>query len=540
MSTGSFVVPTPVNEPVKGYVPGSAERDALQTELDRMRGEIIEIPVVVAGERHFTGNTVDITNPSAKDEVIARVHLSTPELTRAAIEAAEAARAEWAALPWEHRVGVFLKAADMLAGPWRARANATTMVGQGKTCHQAEIDVVCELADFWRFNAKYVEQIQEEQPPVSPRGIWNRLDQRPLDGFVFAITPFNFTSIALNLPTAPAMVGNTAVWKPSLTSSLSCWALFEMLEEAGLPPGVINFVNGHGADVGDIVLADPRLGGVHFTGSTPTFQHIWKEVGMNIARYNQYPRLVGETGGKDFIVAHPSANAEQVATAILRGAFEFQGQKCSAASRMYMPKSLWPAISEIVVRELGNFTMGDVRDFHNFLGPVIDERAFNKIGRYQDLAKETANVLSGGGRSSEKGWFIEPTLVQVDDPKHTLMVEEIFGPVATVYVYDDEKWDETLELVDSTSPYALTGAVFAGDRRVLHQASEALRNAAGNFYLNDKPTGAVVGQQPFGGGRASGTNDKAGSILNLLRWLSPRTIKENMVPPTEWRYPFLG
>jgi 1-pyrroline-5-carboxylate dehydrogenase len=413
------------------------------------------------------------------------------------------------------------------------------MLGQSKTCHQAEIDASCELIDFWRFNAKYAEEIYTDQPPVSPPGIWNRLEYRPLDGFVFAIAPFNFNSIALNLPTAPALMGNTTVWKPSLTSSLGCWELFQLLEVAGLPPGVVNMVNGHGADVGDIVLADPRLGGIHFTGSTPTFQHMWATVGANIASYRQYPRIVGETGGKDFIIAHSSADPEALAVAILRGAFEFQGQKCSAASRLYIPESLWPLVRERVVQGMSEMTQGDVRDMSNFVGAVIDERAFRKHQAYLKLAHETAEVVAGGEADDRVGWFVQPTLVRVDDPHHRLMEEEIFGPIVTAWVYPDDAWEQALHHVDTTSPYALTGAVFGTDRRVIQHAVDALRGCAGNFYINDKPTGAVVGQQPFGGGRASGTNDKAGSPMNLLRWISPRTIKETFEPATDWRYSFL-
>jgi 1-pyrroline-5-carboxylate dehydrogenase len=533
-------VPTPVNEPVLAYAPQSAERAALEAELTRQAGEIVEIPCVVGGKRIFTGNTVDVTNPCDHGHVLARVHLAGEAEVAAAIEAAAEARDVWARMGWEDRVAIFLKAASMLRGPWRARVNAATMLGQSKTVHQAEIDAACELIDFWQFNASYVEQILQDQPPVSPAGVWNRLDHRPLDGFVFAIAPFNFTSIALNLPTAPAMVGNTVLWKPSLTSSLSCWHLFELVEAAGLPPGVINLLNGHGPDVGEPILRHPDLGGVHFTGSTGTFHHIWRTVGTNIAGYRQYPRLVGETGGKDFIVAHPSADPEAVAIAILRGSFEYQGQKCSAASRLYLPSNLWGDVRDRVAAGMAEMKQGDVRDFSNFVGAVIDERAFTKISGYVDLANAETEVVAGGGYDRSKGWFVQPTFARVPDPAHRLMSEEIFGPVIAAHVYEPATWEETLRLVDQTGPYALTGAVFAGERTALVQATDALRHAAGNFYLNDKPTGAVVGQQPFGGGRASGTNDKAGSALNLQRWISPRTIKETFSPPTDWRYPFLG
>ena len=540
MTTGISRVPRPSNERVLNYAPGSPERAALQVELDRQSSEVLEIPCVIAGERVFTGNTVQVTMPCDHGHVLANVHLAGPEETKAAIEAAEEAREAWAALPWEHRAAVLLRAATLLAGKHRARINAATMLGQAKTCHQAEIDAVCELVDFWRFNATYAEEIYADQPPVSPAGIWNRVDHRPLDGFVFAVTPFNFSSIALNLPTAPALMGNTAVWKPSLTSSLSCWYLWEIMEEAGIPAGVINVVHGHGADVGDIVLADPRLAGVHFTGSTATFQHMWKTIGTNIASYRQYPRIVGETGGKDFILAHPSADIDALSTAILRGAFEFQGQKCSAASRLYIPSNLWEGVKERVIAGLAEMKQGDVRDFSVFVSAVIDERAFRKHEAYLKLAHETAEVVAGGTSDGSKGWYIAPTMVRVNEPDHRLMVEEIFGPIVTAWVYEPEQWEEVLHIVDTTSPYALTGAIFACDRHIIDEATEALRYSAGNFYINDKPTGAVVGQQPFGGGRASGTNDKAGSALNLLRWVSQRTLKENFSPDTDWRYPYLG
>jgi 1-pyrroline-5-carboxylate dehydrogenase len=443
-------------------------------------------------------------------------------------------------MPWDARAAVFLRAAELLAGPWRDRVNATTMLGQSKTVHQAEIDAACELIDFWRFNAHYYAQVLADQPPVSAQGTWNRTDHRPLDGFVFAVAPFNFTSIALNLCTTPAMVGNTVLWKPSLTSSLACWTLYKLLRAAGLPEGVIQLVNGEGADVGDPILADPRLAGVHFTGSTSTFQHIWGTVGRNIARYRTYPRLVGETGGKDFILAHASAEPLALATAIARGGFEYQGQKCSAPSRVYVPESLWPVVKDLVHDMVAEMKQGDVRDFGNFVGAVIDERAFRKHERYLQAARTDAEVVVGGTADGRKGWYVAPTFTRVNDPGHVLMQEEVFGPIVAAYVYPDEAWEETIRRVDETSPYALTGAVFARERGVIEQASAGLRHAAGNFYINDKPTGAVVGQQPFGGGRASGTNDKAGAPQNLLRWISPRSIKETFVPPTDWRYPFLG
>lgn len=539
MSAGQYSIPVPGNEPITAFEPGSRARESLQSELTARSGQVVEIPNVIGGERVFTGNTYDVTMPCDHQHVIARVHMAGPEEIRRATETSMKAKQEWADLPYHQRASVLLRAATLLAGPWRDTLNATTMLGQAKTCFQAEIDASCELIDFWRFNAKYGEEILAGQPPVSPAGVWNRLDHRPLDGFVLAITPFNFTSIALNLPTAPALMGNTVLWKPARTSVLSCWEGFRLLEAAGLPPGVINLVHGRGADVGEIVLPHRDLGGVHFTGSTQTFQHIWRTIGQNIDGYAQYPRIVGETGGKDFILAHASADADALAVAILRGTFEYQGQKCSAASRMYIPKSLWPGLRDRLADEMASMKMGDVRDFSNFLGAVIDERAFRKHEEYLALGRDTAKTISGGSADGSKGWFVEPSLFEVDDPRHRLMAEEIFGPIGAVYVYEDSRWDEVMELVDTTSPYALTGAVFATDRRVIESGLEGLRYAAGNFYVNDKPTGAVVGQQPFGGGRASGTNDKAGSPLNLLRWTSPRAIKETYSPPHDWRYPFL-
>ncbi len=539
-TAGTFRPPPPVNEPVRAYAPGSPERASLTREIALQSAQVVEIPCVVGGVEVYTGNTVDVTMPCDHRHVLARVHLAGPSEIARAIDAAETARAAWAALPWDARAAVFLRAAELLTGPWRDRINAATMLGQSKTIHQAEIDAACELIDFWRFNVHYYAGLLAEQPPVSAPGQWNRLDHRPLDGFVFAIAPFNFTSIALNLCTAPALVGNTVVWKPSIPSSLACWKLFELLRQAGLPDGVINVLHGHGADVGDPVLAHPALAGVHFTGSTGVFQHVWRSVGQNIASYRTYPRLVGETGGKDFVLAHPSADPHALAVGIVRGAFEYQGQKCSAASRLYVPASLWPQVSDLVVDMTREMRMGDVRDFSNFIGAVIDERAFRKHSRYLEIARSTARVLTGGSADERIGWFVQPTVVQVDDPRHVLMQEEIFGPIATAFVYEDADWDRVLPLVDGTSPYALTGAVFSRDRAALEQALGALRHAAGNVYVNDKPTGAVVGQQPFGGGRASGTNDKAGSPANLQRWISPRTIKEVFVPPTDWRYPYLG
>lgn len=531
--------PIPVNEPVKNYAPNSLERASLQKELALQAAEVVEIPCVVGGVEVYTGTTAEVRMPAEHGHVLAHVHLAGPAEVERAVAAAEQSRAEWAALPWEQRASILLKASELLAGPWRDRVNAATMLGQAKTVHQAEIDAACELIDFWRFNVKYYEEIQTDQPPVSALGTWNRTEHRPLDGFVFAVSPFNFTSIALNLPTAPALVGNTVVWKPATTSALACWQLFRMLREAGLPPGVINLLHGHGAEVGTPILDRPELAGIHFTGSTGVFQGMWRQVGENISRYRAYPRIVGETGGKDFILAHPSADPIALAVAIVRGGFEYQGQKCSAASRIYVPDNLWPEVRESAKAMMAEMKQGDPRDFSNFVSAVIDERAFRKHEAYLALARRE-QLVSGGRAYGHTGWFVEPTLVRVEDPHHRLMEEEIFGPVVSAYVYPEREWAQTIALVDSTSPYALTGAVFARDRYAIEQATVGLRHSAGNFYINDKPTGAVVGQQPFGGGRASGTNDKAGAPQNLLRWISPRTIKETFVSPTAWRYPFLG
>ncbi|MBT3220034.1 MAG: L-glutamate gamma-semialdehyde dehydrogenase [Proteobacteria bacterium] len=540
MSAGIYNVPIPSNEPVRDYAPQSPERDALIAEMDRQANQVVEIPCVIGGKRVFTGKKIAVTMPCDHGHLLANLNVGGPNEIQAGIDAAREARHYWAALPWEQRASVFMKAAELLAGPWRDRVNAATMLGQAKTCHQAEVDSACELIDFWRFNPYFATKIYTEQPPLSPTGVWNRLDHRPLDGFVLAITPFNFTSIAGNLPTAPTLMGNTTIWKSATTAVLSSWYLFQLLEEAGLPPGVLNFVQAPGSQFGKLILPNPELGGIHFTGSTGVFQSMWRTVGENIANYKQYPRIVGETGGKDYIAVHPSADPAAVATAILRGGYEYQGQKCSAASRVYLPSNLWPELKERLVEGINAFGVGDVRDFSNFMGAVIDKNAFGEHSEYLDLAKNTAEVLVGGNANDEVGWFIDPTLVQVSDPKHRLMQEEIFGPIVTAFVYDEDKWEETLGLVDTTSPYALTGAIFAKDRLAIDQATETLRFSAGNFYVNDKPTGAVVGQQPFGGSRASGTNDKAGSPMNLLRWVNQRTIKETFCPPTDWRYPYLG
>ncbi|MEM1270361.1 MAG: L-glutamate gamma-semialdehyde dehydrogenase [Bacteroidota bacterium] len=539
MNNARVLVPSPVNEPVLSYAPGTPEREAQKQALAALKQETFEITPIINGKRIPTGRTETVHAPHERAHEIGTVHKAGAPEVEHAIAASMAARAEWSALPWEQRASVFLKAADLLAGPWRARMNAATMLGQSKNVHQAEIDSACELIDFFRFNVAYMAELYEQQPGSAP-GIWNQLQYRPLDGFVFAVTPFNFTAIAGNLPGAPAMLGNAVLWKPSTTSILSNYFVYLLLEEAGLPPGVINFLPGDGPDVGDPTLDSEDLAGLHFTGSTGTFQHLWKTIGMNIAGYRSYPRIVGETGGKDFIVAHPSADAKAVATAIVRGGFEYQGQKCSAASRVYVPNTLWPKIKEYVLEQLAEVKMGPVDDFSNFVNAVIDQKSFDKITGYIDRAKnDVVEVVAGGTYDDSEGFFIAPTILRVDDPHYVTMREELFGPVVTLYVYDANDFDDVLPLVDSTSPYALTGSIFAQDRYAVNQALKGLQDAAGNFYINDKPTGAVVGQQPFGGGRASGTNDKAGSILNLIRWVSPRTIKETFNPPHHFGYPYL-
>jgi 1-pyrroline-5-carboxylate dehydrogenase len=542
MISAHLRVPPPVNEPVKGYAPGSAERAELKAMLAQVEREQPEIPLVIGGREIRTGKLFEVRSPFNHRHVLAKVHAAGPDEARASVTAAMKARAEWSQVPLHERAAVFLRAAELLATKHRARINAVTMWGQAKTAHQAEIDAACEGIDFLRFNVAFAEALYQQQP-VSAPGIWNQTDYRPLDGFVFAVAPFNFTAIALNLATAPAIMGNAVVFKPAESATLSSWTLMQVLKEAGLPDGVINFLPGPGATIGGELLPHPELGGLHFTGSTATFNGMWRTIGENMPRYRQYPRIVGETGGKDFIVAHPSAvdDLDALAVAIARGGYEFQGQKCSAASRVYVPQSLWPQLKERLVPMIEGITMGSPLDFRNFMSAVIDERAFIKISSYLELAKGNgAQVLAGGRANRNDGWFITPTLVQVQSPTHRLMVEEIFGPVVTVYVYPDKDFEATLELCDQSAPYALTGSVFARDRAAISLASQKLRHAAGNFYINDKPTGAVVGQQPFGGSRGSGTNDKAGSLLNLLRWTSPRTIKETFVPPTALGYPVLG
>jgi 1-pyrroline-5-carboxylate dehydrogenase len=536
---GRARVPEPVNESNKGYLPGSPERAELKAALARMAGERIEIPIVIGGREIRTGKTAQSVMPHDHRRVLADWHAADASHVQQAIDAALAARHEWASWSMHDRAAVFLKAAELLTTTWRATINAATMLGQSKTVFQAEIDAASETIDFWRFNAFYAQQLYDEQP-ISPHAMWNRVEYRALEGFVYAVTPFNFTSIAGNLPTAPALMGNAVVWKPASSAMLSAYYMLRLLEAAGLPPGVINFVPGDPVAISKDVLASPALAGIHFTGSTAVFQSMWKTVGENIGRYRTYPRLVGETGGKDFIVAHPSADVQELSVGIARGAFEFQGQKCSAASRVYIPQSLWPAVRDRVIELMGGMRMGDVRDFRTFLGAVIDAKAFARIKGYLDDAKANAKILQGGNANDAVGYFVEPTLIETTDPVYRSMCEEIFGPVLTAYAYPDAEWSKTLEVIDRTSPYALTGAVFSRDRAAVREATSALQNAAGNFYVNDKPTGAVVGQQPFGGARASGTNDKAGSKLNLVRWVSARTIKETFAPPREVSYPYMS
>jgi 1-pyrroline-5-carboxylate dehydrogenase len=532
-------VPQPVNEPVNTYAPGTAPRAALKARLKSMAGEKVEIPLIIGGKEIRTGKTHAVTMPHDHAHVLGEYHTAAAEHVQQAIAASTAARREWAAWPWEERAGVLLRAAELLAGPWRATLNAATMLGQSKTAFQSEIDAACEMIDFWRFNAFFAQELYNEQPISSP-GVWNAMEYRNLEGFVYAVSPFNFTAIGGNLTTAPALLGNTVIWKPSHAAMLSSYYTYKVLEAAGLPPGVINFLPGNAADITNQLLDSPDFAGIHFTGSTAVFNSMWKKVGENIGRYRTYPRLVGETGGKDFVVAHASADPQEVAVALARGAFEYQGQKCSAASRTYIPQSLWPTVKDSLVDMIKDFTVGDVRDFRNFMGAVIDKKAFGKISEYLDDAKKNASVVTGGTAKGDKGYFIEPTLIETKDPGYRLLCEEIFGPVLTAYVYPDGQWEETLDIIDKTSPYALTGAVFARDRKAVREAASGLRHAAGNFYVNDKPTGAVVGQQPFGGARGSGTNDKAGSKLNLVRWASARTVKETLAPPRDYKYPFMA
>jgi 1-pyrroline-5-carboxylate dehydrogenase len=540
MTDAIFSVPPPVNEPVLAFAAGSPERADLRRMLAELKKTPLDVPMYIGGEHVRTDERIAIHPPHERAHLLGHYSKGTTGHVRAAIDAALAAKPAWEAMPWQERAAIFLRAADLLTGPFRARMNAATMLCQSKNAFQAEIDCVCELADFWRFNAYFMQEIYKQQP-ISAKNTWNRLDWRPLEGFVFALTPFNFTSIAGNLPTAPAMLGNVAVWKPAETQIYSAAVIMDILEAAGLPAGVINLVYAEGRTFGEVIFNHPEFAGLHFTGSTGVFQQLWKTIGNNIHLYRSYPRIVGETGGKDFVVAHASAEPRSVAVALVRGAFEFQGQKCSAASRAYVPQSIWPAVREQLTADLASMKMGSPEDFSNFVNAVIDERAFDKITRFIADAKNDPDVevVAGGNFDKTDGYFIEPTVLLARDPRYVTMCEELFGPVLTIHVYDDARWEETLDLVNTTSPYALTGAVFALDRSALDVANRKLRHAAGNYYVNDKPTGAVVGQQPFGGGRASGTNDKAGSMINLYRWLSPRTIKENFVPPTDYRYPFL-
>ena len=540
MSNAIFNVPVAVNEPVLNYAPGSPERIGLQAALKKMRSEVLDIPMYINGREIRTGKTARIAPPHDHKHTVANFHQGEKSHVTQAIEAALGAKSAWANLPWEERAAIFLKAADLLAGPYRAAINAATMIGQSKNAYQAEIDAACEMIDFLRFNVEYMRQVYTQQP-ISSKGIWNRLEHRPLEGFVFALTPFNFTAISGNLPTSAAMMGNTVVWKPANTQIYAASLLMKIFIEAGLPDGVINLIYVSGPDAGDIIFQHPDFAGIHFTGSTGVFQDIWKTIGNNIQRYRSYPRIVGETGGKDFIMAHPSSDVPALITALSRGAFEYQGQKCSAASRAYIPKSLWPAVKDGLIRDIASFKIGPTEDFTNFINAVIDEKAFDKLAKYIDAAKASpdAEIIAGGTYDKSTGYFIHPTVILAKKPNYVTLCEELFGPVLTIYVYEDEKFEETLDLVDRTGTYALTGSIFARDRYAIDLATRKLNNAAGNFYINDKCTGAVVGQQPFGGSRASGTNDKAGSILNLLRWVSPRAIKETFVPPTDYRYPFL-
>ncbi|MBB6500372.1 1-pyrroline-5-carboxylate dehydrogenase [Pedobacter cryoconitis] len=542
MLKGFFNVPTPENEPILGYAPGSKERELLKAALAEARSKKGDIPMYIGGKAVHTDKKGKVTPPHDHQHVLAQYSIGDKTHVQQAIDAALAAKPQWENLPWEQRAAIFLKIAELISGPYRYKLNAATMLGQSKNAYQAEIDAACELIDFLRFNVSYMADIYKQQPPVSPKGVWNRVEQRPLEGFVFALTPFNFTAIAANLPTSAALMGNVVVWKPADTQVYAANLLMEIFREAGLPDGVINLVYVDGPEAGEVIFNSPDFAGIHFTGSTAVFQNIWKTIGTNIHKYKTYPRIVGETGGKDFILVHSSADAEVSSTAILRGAFEYQGQKCSAASRTYIAKSLWPKIKELMLRDLATFKMGGTEDFGNFINAVIDDRSFTKLAKYIDQAKadKGVEIIAGGNYDKSKGYFIEPTVLVVEDPKYTTMCEELFGPVLSVYVYDDADFDQVLEIIDTTSPYALTGAVIAQDRYAIDKASYALRNAAGNFYINDKCTGAVVGQQPFGGARGSGTNDKAGSMINLLRWASPRTIKETFDPPKDYRYPFMG
>lgn len=541
MLKGFFNTPIPQNEPVLNYGPRSLERAAVKAALDEARAKKIDIPMYIGDKEVYTGKKLEIRPPHDHKHILATFSEGDKSHVEAAINAALAAKADWENLPWEQRASIFLKAADLLAGPYRAGINAATMLGQSKNVYQAEIDSACELIDFLRFNVHYMTEIYQQQPPISGKGVWNRLEQRPLEGFVFALTPFNFTAIAGNLPTSAAMMGNVVVWKPAYPQIYAANVLMQVFREAGVPPGVINLIYVDGPVAGDVIFNHHDFAGIHFTGSTAVFQNIWQTIGNNIHKYRSYPRIVGETGGKDFVLAHPSADADVVSTALVRGAFEYQGQKCSAASRAYIPASLWPKVKENMQRDMASFKIGPVEDFENFINAVITEASFDKLAKYIDDARGDKNVeiIAGGNYDKSQGWFVEPTVLKVNDPYYVTMCNELFGPVLTVFVYEDGKFDEVLDIVDNTSIYALTGSIISQDRYAIAKATYHLRNAAGNFYINDKPTGAVVGQQPFGGARGSGTNDKAGSMINLLRWVSPRTIKETFDPPKDYRYPFL-
>ena len=532
-------VPPPVNDPIRSYAPGTPERASLKARLKAMAGETIDIPLFIGGKEVRTGSTTKSVMPHDHQHVVGNYHKAGEQHVTDAVAAAQAAHGEWSSWSFDDRAAVILKAAELLRTSWRDVINGATMLGQSKTAFQAEIDAACEIVDFWRFNVHYGQELLDEQP-LSDNTMWNQVEYRGLEGFVYAVTPFNFTSIAANLPTAPALMGNTVVWKPASSAMFNAYYLMKLYEEAGMPPGVINMVAGDSAMISKILLSHRDLAGVHFTGSTEVFNDMWKTIGAFMGTYRSYPRIVGETGGKDFILAHPSADAGALAVAAVRGGFEFQGQKCSAASRLYVPRSLWNDVRDRMVAMIDDIKMGDVQDFRNFMGAVIDRKSFDKISEYIAYAKQSAKIVAGAQCDDSKGFFIRPTLVETADPGYRLLCEEIFGPVLTVHVYDDAKWSETMTIVDATSPYALTGAVFAQDRHAIVEATSALRYAAGNFYVNDKPTGAVVGMQPFGGARASGTNDKAGSKLNLIRWISARTMKENFAPPKDYKYPFMG
>ena len=542
MSKGFFNVPQPHNEPVLNYGPGSAERITLKAALEAARSKQIDIPMYIGGKEITTSRKLELRPPHDHQHLLATFSEGDAGHVTAAIDAALAAKTGWEELPWEQRATIFLKAADLIAGPYRAEINAATMLGQSKNAYQAEIDAACELIDFLRFNVYYLSQIYQQQPTIPGQGIWNRLEQRPLEGFVFALTPFNFTAIAGNLPSSAALMGNVVVWKPAYPQIYAANVIMKIFKEAGVPDGVINLIYVDGPVAGEVIFNHPDFAGIHFTGSTKVFQQIWQTIGNNIHKYKTYPRIVGETGGKDFVLIHPSANVDVAGVALVRGAFEYQGQKCSAASRAYIPQSLWPSIKEKVQRDVATIKVGPVEDFGNFVNAVITEASFDKLASYIDAAKNDSNVevVTGGNYDKSKGWFIEPTILKVNDPYYVTMSEELFGPVLTVYIYDDQDFDQVVDIVDKTSIYALTGAIIAQDRYAIADVTHRLRNAAGNFYINDKPTGAVVGQQPFGGARGSGTNDKAGSMINLLRWVSPRTLKETFDPAKDYRYPFLG